>query len=660
MSHRLFRRFTKLNRSRRDNFSRVIAFEPLEPRLPLTTFTVNSLTDGPVNLSDNIVTLRDAISAANTNVAVQPGGTAGSSLTSDVIQFQAGLTGTITLTQGQLNPRNLLVINGPGASLLTISGGATASRVFFVSDPAISSFGGVTIRGLTIRGGNATQGGGVLNAERLTIENVVITANKALEGAGIRNSTSGTLTVRNSQLSGNQAGGGTATPDGQGGGLYNAGTATFIDSSIFGNNVLTGTGGAFINSGTLTLQNSSVSGNSAARAVGGILNSGVLKVVNSTIANNHGFESGGFDGAVGALHNQSAGTVTLQSSTVSGNGATLFAGILNDGSMLLENSTVSGNIAGRDRGGISNSGNLTLRNSTIVGNRAGANNVGGAGAGIHSDNLFGVVMHNTIVAGNLRGPIAGPTTADNFSGNAASTASSHNLIGPGDSSGLANGGVNGNQIGVVNALLGPLASNGGATQTHLPLPGSPAINAGGNAQIPLDAFDLDGDSNTTEPIPFDQRGSGFARVNGGTVDVGAVEVQSDPTADFDFDNDVDGADFLIWQRGLGVAGVAATRSNGNADIDNDVDVADLAVWEAQVASAAAVDAASVVDATPTASASAIRRSAESAAVNGEPSPFAARTAARDAAFTAASVPFLDLELFFRHPPSKPRVPRLWR
>lgn len=105
--------------------------------------------------------------------------------------------------------------------------------------------------------------------------------------------------------------------------------------------------------------------------------------------------------------------------------------------------------------------------------------------------------------------------------------------------------MGGNQIGVASALLGPLASNGGAAQTHLPLPGSPAINAGGNAQLPVDAFDLDGDANTTEPIPFDQRGSGFARINGGTVDVGAGEVQSDPTADSDFDNDVDGADFLL-------------------------------------------------------------------------------------------------------------------
>ena len=75
-----------------------------------------------------------------------------------------------------------------------------------------------------------------------------------------------------------------------------------------------------------------------------------------------------------------------------------------------------------------------------------------------------------------------------------------------------------------DALLGTLANNGGLTQTHLLLPGSPAINAGSNANLPSDTFDLDGDSNTAEPLPVDQRGVGFNRVINTTVDIGAVEV----------------------------------------------------------------------------------------------------------------------------------------
>lgn len=55
------------------------------------------------------------------------------------------------------------------------------------------------------------------------------------------------------------------------------------------------------------------------------------------------------------------------------------------------------------------------------------------------------------------------------------------------------------------------------------LVGSPAINTGNNTDVPQDTNDLDGDSNTTEPIPFDARGVGYQRISAGTVDIGAFE-----------------------------------------------------------------------------------------------------------------------------------------
>lgn len=76
-----------------------------------------------------------------------------------------------------------------------------------------------------------------------------------------------------------------------------------------------------------------------------------------------------------------------------------------------------------------------------------------------------------------------------------------------------------------------------------------------------------------------------------------VSLQSDPTADFDLDNDFDGVDFLLRQRGFSVTGVAATRSNGNADNDNDVDGADLNVWRTQFGGTSA-NVANVVSASP--------------------------------------------------------------
>ena len=65
--------------------------------------------------------------------------------------------------------------------------------------------------------------------------------------------------------------------------------------------------------------------------------------------------------------------------------------------------------------------------------------------------------------------------------------------------------------------MGPLADNGGPTQTHALLPDSPAIDAGDNSL----AVDADGN-----PLSTDQRGTGFDRIFGGTVDIGAFEFES--------------------------------------------------------------------------------------------------------------------------------------
>lgn len=54
-------------------------------------------------------------------------------------------------------------------------------------------------------------------------------------------------------------------------------------------------------------------------------------------------------------------------------------------------------------------------------------------------------------------------------------------------------------------------------------------------------------------------------------------------ADFDGHGDVDGADFLTWQRGLGTAG---GLTQGNANGDNIINGADLAIWRSQFGPAA--------------------------------------------------------------------------
>jgi len=74
---------------------------------------------------------------------------------------------------------------------------------------------------------------------------------------------------------------------------------------------------------------------------------------------------------------------------------------------------------------------------------------------------------------------------------------------------------------------------------------------------------------------IDQRG--LPRIVGSGVDIGAYESQIIPSADFDTDGDVDGADFLAWQRGFGTPN--AQRADGNSDDDMDTDASDLAAWE---------------------------------------------------------------------------------
>jgi glucose/arabinose dehydrogenase len=69
-----------------------------------------------------------------------------------------------------------------------------------------------------------------------------------------------------------------------------------------------------------------------------------------------------------------------------------------------------------------------------------------------------------------------------------------------------------------------------------------------------------------------------------------VKPQGPPTGDFDEDDDVDGHDFMAWQRGLG-ATTGATRAAGDANFDGAVNGADLAVWQAQFGSSIGAAAA---------------------------------------------------------------------
>jgi len=91
--------------------------------------------------------------------------------------------------------------------------------------------------------------------------------------------------------------------------------------------------------------------------------------------------------------------------------------------------------------------------------------------------------------------------------------------------------------------------------------------------LPPDTFDLDGDGDTAELMPFDLAWQ--SRMVGDHVDMGAFEFRS-PPGDFDLDGDVDQADFGRFQACLSGGGTIqsnpaclAARIDDDGDVDGD-------------------------------------------------------------------------------------------
>jgi hypothetical protein len=378
------------------------------------------------------VSLREAITAAS--------GTPGA-----VIDFQPGLSGTVTLTLGQLQINDPVTITGPGAGAITISGN-NASRIFFVDDRTAAVIN-VAISGLTLTHGNAGADVGgaieVLQNDALVLSDTVITGNSA----------------------GND-----------GGGIY-------------------------VGFGSLTVENAIISDNQSAMLGGGIVvfSGGSLTVDNTTISRNMAAFGGGGMYLVGIK------TLVVRNSTISGNSASADGGILFDGDTAeIQNSTISGNSASADGGGIFiESGAAVIGNSTVAFNTADSDNTGGGkGGGVVVSAAGALTLQSTIVADNAVGAsgthpdISGNVTAtncliENIAGSRFAPGSAANFVG-------------------LDPRLGPLQFNGGPTQTHALLAGSPAIHHGSN---PLG-------------LTTDQRGFGFTRVAGSAADIGAFEVQA--------------------------------------------------------------------------------------------------------------------------------------
>ncbi|WP_234356723.1 right-handed parallel beta-helix repeat-containing protein [Streptomyces sp. NBRC 110028] len=262
---------------------------------------------------------------------------------------------------GSNGPDGLPVITGK----VTISGtGATIRRSASALDFRIAEVapgGRLTVSGVTLSGGRAVVGGGILDLGALTLAQSAATTNAASSvGGGIEVGSGATATLGSSHVSGNTAN--------DGGGVHvSTGGSLAANSSTFSDNTADSTGGAIANWG-----------NSVLTAV--------------RIETNHAndFEGGGIWTSIGDMTFNGGRII---GNTAGGSGA----GIANfDSALHLQAAVVSGNVATLNGGGLFNhAGNTQIVGTNITDNTAH----GSQGGGIFSDG-GSVSLSATNVTGN--------------------------------------------------------------------------------------------------------------------------------------------------------------------------------------------------------------------------------------------------------------------
>ncbi len=385
-----------------------------------TVLTVNTLTEPAATQPPGVLTLRQAIQAADGLVSLSSLPAAQVSLGSAYLyEIQFSVAGTVALTTALPAIGNTGVsLQGPGATALTIVGDGQSDAILTVAPGGAAVVTGLTLDGNGhLNSGIAVGSGASLNFQDATVQNTSTNGS----GGGI-SITGGSVTVTRGRLLADYA----ASGAGYGGGIANVG-------------------------GTLTVTQSTLDSGFAGEVGGGIYDApgstgggGTLTVLASTFSNNI---TEGYGGGLGVFH---GGQATVENSTFSGN----FAG-------------VGGGIAVLSGG----PSNLDLISSTVANNTAGP---GQAGGGLYVQVTTTATVQDTIIATNSGGDVYG----------AVNPTSDHNLIGDGTSlTGLTNG-TNGNMIGTtaspMNPELLPLQDNGGPTLTMALLPESPAIDVGSN------------------------------------------------------------------------------------------------------------------------------------------------------------------------------------
>lgn len=358
-----------------------------------TTLTVSSLDDTGVG------TLRAALAAAADG---------------DVIEFQAGLTGTISLAS-RLDIITDVTISGPGADVITIDG-QNASRIFLVDGYATQN---VTISGLTLRNAIEEDGGAVsfegwtASADSLTITDVTFDGNRTTSGGSSNGYYGGavftrdidTVTISGSTFTSNwsyYSGGAVA--------VYGGDTLTITDSTFTDNETMYDDGAAvFVKQvDTATISGSTFLRNEA-NHVGGAVhteNTDSVSIDDSTFIENTAERTGG-------VRVQDAFDLSVTNSLFERNGSANNAGALDirgrfPTQAVVDGTTFDSNAAGGEGGAISVNGSvdLSLRHSVLSNNDA-AGRGGGAIAVIAAPNLYATgsltVADSTISGNHVQG-----------------------------------------------------------------------------------------------------------------------------------------------------------------------------------------------------------------------------------------------------------------
>jgi hypothetical protein len=499
------------------------------------------------------------------------------------------LTGAVTSALDSSNPYNLTMpdntTHGPNGlpviaagNNLTIQGtGQAISRKYVPSNQTssvptfrlfdVASGASLSLDDVTLFGGAAdgvadgAQGGAIYSAGTLSLNNVTVENSYAAgeyqtpqptqpittlpPGGGGENTSppnttpvttdaqggaiyiaTGTANITNSTLHLNKAfgelsGAGPRSVDGSnglGGGLYVAGGQVNIIGSTFDLNMVEGGMGGLVPGGV---------GGAGGNGYGGALcvAGGSVELVNSTLGGNSATGGTGGEGTYVTV-NPTTGEVALIEPGYAGGGGDGFAGgvYISGGSLTVGFSTIAGNTAYFGRGAPAESesdGSLQgTSNRPSVLSDAGSNGTANGGGVVVGGGTF--ISTNSIFATNgqqsgvpLNPGETVPTSPSDivdslaFTGASGSvSASDDNLIGAYSGSfDTSHDILNPSFVG-----LGSLANNGGPTKTMALLPGSPAIDAGDDVWVGT--------------LATDQRGTGFARVVGAHVDIGAYEAQN--------------------------------------------------------------------------------------------------------------------------------------